>query len=148
MIKINLKSKLKLFFDRSFWLFALVGCLNTAVSLSLQFVFYNLFNMGYWFSTATAFFLSSILSYYLNRKYSFQNKGKVSKTVFKFALVIAVCYVFAYSIAQPFSSWLLSKFNINNDQDLIDKIAMLVGQVVFAVSNYTGQRFFAFREKG
>ena len=139
--------KLKVFFDRSFWLFALIGCLNTVVSLSLQFTFYNLLSMGYWWSTSTAFFLSSILSYYLNKKYSFRNKGKIGDTALKFALVIGVCYIFSYSIAKPFSSYILSLINVSNDVNFIEKLAMLIGQVVFAVLNYTGQRFFTFRKK-
>ena len=66
-----------------------------------------------------------------------------------FALVIAVCYLLAYSAARPATIWLLNKLApggilpVGNDQ-----IAMLVGQVLFTGLNYLGQRFFAFKAPG
>lgn len=143
--KIKLK-KIKSFFDKSFWLFVFIGCINTVISLSLQFVFYSL-KIGYWISTSLAFIISSVFSYYLNRKYSFKNKDRVVNTALKFALVIAVCYVFAYSVAQPFSKFILQIIIIDENVDLTNKLAMLIGQVIFAFLNYTGQRFFTFRKK-
>lgn len=133
-------------FDRSLWMFLLIGVGNTALSFVIMQAMYALGWGGYWLSSAFAFAVTSVLSFILNKKYSFQNHDSVAHTAWRFALVIGVCYVLAYSAARPATAWLLNRLlpegglPVSNDQ-----IAMLVGQVLFTGFNYLGQRFFAFK---
>ena len=103
-----MKSFIKKFFDKSLLLFLIIGACNTVLSLALQFALFNWAHFGYWGSSATAFAICSISSFYFNKKYSFKNTEKVWITALRFALVIAVCYVLAYYVAQPLTSWLLN----------------------------------------
>ena len=103
-----MKSFIKKFFDKSLLLFLIIGACNTVLSLALQFALFNWAHFGYWGSSATAFAICSVSSFYFNKKYSFKNTEKVWITALRFALVIAVCYVLAYYVAQPLTSWLLN----------------------------------------
>lgn len=141
----NMKVKILAFFDKSFFTFMLIGAINTVLSLALQFLFYSIFSMGYWVSTSLAFIVCSVISFYFNKRYSFKNTDKILKTAMRFSLVIGICYLFAYTVAQPLSYYIISKIGKDFGASFIDGIAMLIGQIFFTLLNYTGQRFFAFK---
>lgn len=130
------------FFDKKFLKFILVGIVNTLVGTAIMFGLYNLAGCGYWVSSAANYIIGSILSYFLNKYFTFQNKSRSWKIVAKFVLNIAVCYFIAYGLAKPAVLWLLS----SQTKKIQDNIAMLVGMGLFTLLNYAGQRFFAFKE--
>ena len=130
-------------FDRTLLKFLLVGCANTLCSMCIMYLLYNLAHFGYWGSSAVAFFLASVLSFFLNRNFTFQSKERVGKTALRFAVNIAVCYLLAYSAAQPLAAWALGGLGLSDA--LVEQIAMLCGMCIFTGLNYLGQRFFAFR---
>lgn len=129
-------------FDRSFIRFLLVGVSNTLLSAILMFV---LEDLGYWASTAIAYIAGAVLSFFLNRNFTFKSTEKVGKTAIKFAVNVLLCYVIAYSLAQPFVELLLSYTAI--DAMWMERITKLFGMVLYTLINYFGQRFFAFKNK-
>jgi putative flippase GtrA len=132
--------------DKSLLFFLLIGAGNTLLSMGIMYLLYTLAGFGYWGSSAVAFTLTSILSFLLNKRLSFRYEGHVWAAAVRFALVIAVCYLIAYSLAQPATAWLLGKMmSAALSSVTIDKVALLTGQVLFTGLNYFGQRFFAFR---
>lgn len=137
-----MKKKLLALFDAKLWKFLLVGILNTLVGNGLMFLLYNLVNLGYWPSTAISYFLASVMSYFLNRYFTFKYEGTGWMVVLRFALNIAVCYALAYGIAEPLMKWLLA----DAAQAFRENVAMLTGMCLFVGFNYLGQRFFAFRQ--
>lgn len=122
--------------------FIIVGVINTIVGTAIMFGLYNLAGCSYWISSLTNYVLTSILSYVLNKRFTFRHKGDVKGSALRFAVNIAVCYLLAYGIAKPLMLWLLKGFPIKTQEN----IAMLVGMVLFTGFNYIGQRFFAFAE--
>lgn len=76
-----------------------------------MFIFYNYFKSNYWISSAANYFFGSMLSYYLNKKFTFKNKGTSLRTVFKFIINIFICYFMAYRIAKPLITLLLVNYN-------------------------------------
>lgn len=142
---------MKQFFDIKFWKFIMVGILNTVVGMGLQFLFFNLCGWGEWISSIVGYILGSILSYFLNKYFTFKNKEKGWKPIAKFALNIAVCYGLAYGIAIPLTKWICVANSLTMFGWTVDKFAgnvsMLVGSCLFVAFNYIGQRFFAFKEK-
>ena len=133
---------LKKYFDIKFFKFIIVGVVNTIFGTAIMFCAYNIFNLGYWISSALNYILGSILSYFLNKYFTFQNKSKDVRTIFKFALNICVCYFVAYGIAKPVVKYVFSGFNGNFQ----DNLSMFVGMCIFVILNYIGQRNFAFKE--
>lgn len=134
-----------LFGDKSFVRFVVVGVINTIVGTTIMFVFYNVFHFGYWFSSISNYVLASILSYFLNKYYTFKNKGKGWKPVLRFAVNIGICYLIAFGLAKPFVRWSLYQLGSDLSVSWIENIAMLFGSGLFVAINYLGQRFFAFK---
>ena len=135
---------LKELFDSSAVRFVLVGIVNTLFGAGIMFVFYNCLHLSYWISSASNYFFGSILSYFLNKYFTFRYKKRSFKVIVKFVINILVCYFAAYSVAKPLIAALLTGFS----QTVQENVAMLAGMVIFTVLNYVGQRFFAFREDG
>lgn len=123
--------------------FIVVGVINTAVDAGLSFILINLTEVGLWCATAIPCALASVLSYFLNKHFTFKNTEKGWRPVFRFALNIAVCYLLAYGLAIPGVQWVLS----GTAPALRDNMAKLAGMGLFVCFNYLGQRLFAFREK-
>ena len=138
-----LKDKLKLFTDKTFLKFVMVGVVNTVVGTSIMFIFYNVFHLSYWVSSASNYFFGSICSYLLNKHFTFQYHEKGFKSLIRFTINILVCYLLAYGIAKPFIRWIFSGFK----DTIQDNISMALGMCLFVVFNYLGQRFFAFKAR-
>ena len=143
--------KLKQIFDPTFFRFILVGIINTLVGYGVMFGLYNLAGLhawghwGYWVSTLANYTVGSLVSFFLNKHFTFRNKEKGLRVVLRFALNIAACMLLAYSIAQRAVEQLLAGTVLS--AQLQGNIAMLVGSGLFVILNYLGQRFFAFRSK-
>ena len=128
------------FFDATFLKFMLVGVVNTLVGIAVMFFCFNVLAWSYWVSSALNYMVGSIVSYLLNKRYTFQQKGNDWHTVWKFIVNVSVCYVLAYGLAKPFVAWLLSGVTTNIQVNA----ALFVGMVLFVGFNYIGQRFWAF----
>lgn len=138
-----MKNFLSKFLDKTFLRFVIVGVINTIFGTAIMFVFYNVFHLSYWISSASNYFFGSILSYFLNKHFTFQYKERDLGVVLRFILNISVCYLAAYGIAKPLFRLVLSGFSAS----VQDNVAMLGGMVLFVIFNYLGQRFFAFKKR-
>ena len=138
----RLKRLMARLFDRTFLKFVLVGVVNTIFGYAIMFAFYNLLGLSYWVSSACNYIFGSILSYFLNKHFTFQDKSRGLKTALRFAVNIAACYLIAYGAARPAVRWLLRGCT----QTLVDNAAMLTGSVIFVALNYLSQRFLTFKK--
>lgn len=142
-------SRLKKLFDPVFFRFVLVGVINTLVGYGVMFGLWNLAGLytwgdvGYWISSAANYVVGSIVSYFLNKHFTFRNQEKGPKVVLRFILNISVCYLLAYGLAKPAVSWVLQ--NLALSEQVRGNLIMLAGSVLFVGLNYLGQRYFAFR---
>jgi len=109
-----------------------------------MFFLYNLLNLGYWGSSSISYILGSILSFILNKKFTFRNKDSILKTGFKFTINILICYLIAYGLAKSIMTHYLTNVFLN--AKVAEQISMLLGMILFTLLNYIGQRFFAFKE--
>lgn len=134
---------MKKFFDPSMLRFLLVGVVNTLVGAGIMFLLYNLAGCSYWLSSAANYIVGGVVSYFLNKYYTFKNTERSWRQVLRFALNVAVCWLLAYGIAKPLALRLLAGF----DEKLQTNAAMLAGLCLYTALNYLGQRFFAFRAK-
>ncbi len=124
--------------------FGLVGVLNTAVGSGIMFVMYNVFHFSYWLSSFANYFFGSILSFFLNKYFTFRSRTRSVREAVRFVINIAVCYLLAYGVSKPLMLYLLS----GRSQSFRENMAMLTGMVLFMALNYLGQRFFTFRRGG
>ena len=135
--------KLLSLFDVKLLKFLLVGVLNTLLGDGLSFLLINLTDLNMWLATALPTVIASVMSYFLNKYFTFKNTEKGWRPALRFALNIAVCYLLAYGIAIPLMQWALSAA----EPTLRDNLSKLIGMCLFVGFNYLGQRLFAFRTK-
>ena len=137
--------------DSSFIRFLIVGVINTLVGTAVMFGLYNLAGLhrwgelGYWLSTVGNYTVGSVVSFFLNKHFTFRNTEKGGGVVVRFVVNIAVCMVLAYGIAQKAVEAVLASSFLS--EQLRGNISMLAGMGLFVVLNYFGQRFFAFRKE-
>ena len=134
--------KLLSLMDAKLLRFLIVGVVNTLVGMAIMFGLYNLAGASYWVSSAANYVLTSILSFFLNKYFTFRNRERSWSQVLRFAVSIAVCYLLAYGIAKPLCLRLLAHATVT----MRDNVSLFVGMVLFTGLNYLGQRLFAFKE--
>ena len=132
---------MKKILDLTVFKFLLVGVINTLVGGGVMLLLYNLAGCSYWVSSAANYVAGGIVSFFLNKYFTFQNKERSWGQVAKFILTIGICYLIAYGGAKPLVAWLLA----GQSAKVQENVAMLVGMGLYTVLNYFGQRFFAFR---
>ena len=124
--------------------FLLVGIINTLVGCGAMFLLYNLAHWSYWLSSAANYVLGGIVSFFLNKYFTFRRREWSWGQVARFALNVAVCYVAGYGLARLIMGAL-------EPLGLLppvwwERLSKLVGMGLYTCLNYFGQRFFAFRE--
>jgi putative flippase GtrA len=129
-------------FDRRFFRFILVGVINTIVGSVIMFALYNAAQVSYWVSSACSYVFTSVLSFSLNKYFTFEVKTWSAFMVTAFIINICVCYVAAYGVAKP----AVNHFLKDAPQTIRENIALLAGMCLFTGLNYTGQRLLVFRE--
>ena len=122
--------------------FLMVGVINTLVGCGTMFLLYNWAHCSYWLSSAANYVVGGIVSFFLNKYFTFRKKGWSWSQVVKFAINVAVCWLLAYGLAKP----LVLRILEGQSLWLQENVAMLVGMCLYTVLNYLGQRFFAFRK--
>ncbi len=133
---------MKIQWDSTVIRFIIVGIVNTLFGTAIMFVFYNVFHLSYWVSSASNYFFGSILSYFLNKSFTFKYGKTDFKSIFRFTVNILICYLLAYGIAKPVMRYLLSGYSVS----IQENVSMVLGMVLFVGLNYVGQRFFAFKK--
>lgn len=137
-----MENRIKKWLDFTTIKFIIVGIINTVVGTSVMFILYNIFSVGYWMSSAANYIIGSIVSYFLNKYFTFQNREKSFKQIILFVINISLCYLIAYGVAKPMVAFILNQYN----EKIQGNISMLVGMGLFVILNYFGQRLVAFRQ--
>ncbi|MCL2343411.1 MAG: GtrA family protein [Firmicutes bacterium] len=145
-----MKKLIQWLYSVTFVRFVMVGVVNTVVGMAIMFGGYNLLRVPYWPDTARywlfsalGYVLSSLMSFFLNKSFTFRSKEKMWPEFWRFGVVIAICYGIAYGAARPLVQSLLS----GQSKSLQDNVAYVAGAVIFTLLNFAGQRLFAFRKK-
>jgi putative flippase GtrA len=130
----------------SFIRFLMVGVFNTLVGLGASFLFYNVFHLGYWPSTFLGNTIGAVVSYALNKTFTFRSKTSIGSSWWRFALVILCCYGFSYgtsSLLGHIGTLIFPGFPaawVHNGE-------ILMGNGIYMISNYLGHKYFTFRSK-
>lgn len=124
--------------------FGMVGVINTLMGWVIMAVLYNLIHMNYWLSSGISYFIGSVFSYHANGKVTFkvEEKDRDKALPWRFAINIIVCYLIAFSVAQPLVKYVLA----SQPAVIVDNVAMLLGMCIFIVMNFFGQKLFVFRK--
>ena len=139
-----IRKLLAFFCDRSLVIFLFIGVGNTLITMVGSQLLLG--SLGYWGSTALMFTVTSIASFVLNRKYSFESKAPLLQSAVRFSIVIAVCYLISFSLSKWAVPLVVGAFEWPIPEEWVTRLAMLAAQVIFTGCNYIGQRLYAFKE--
>lgn len=136
----SMKTNLK---NTTFFRFLLVGILNTLIGNASIFLLYNVAGWSYWMSTVPIYILVSLMSFFLNKYFTFCSKVWSWGEFARFFINIFACYLVAYTLSPPLIRLILA------DQSAIiqGNVSIFTAMCLFTVLNYFGQRFFAFLKR-
>jgi len=130
--------------DRIFFKFILAGFINTLVGSGIMFVMYNIFNFSYWASSAANYIVGSVLSFFLNKYWTFNVRKWSLYMVIAFIATIALSWFLAYKLARMALYFLLRDYS----PKIQDNASMFAGMCLYTGLNYIGQRFLVFHRQG
>jgi putative flippase GtrA len=130
------------FFSETFIKFAIVGALNTILTMFIMFVLYEILTLNYWATSMLAVVIASVFSFFMNKYFTFGVKRWSIYMVIKFSVVITISYIFAYGIAKPAVNYLIG----TGPQRISEILALFTGMCLFTALNYLGQRFLVFKK--
>ena len=129
--------------DKTLLKFLIVGVVNTLVGCGLMFLLFNMFGVSYWISSACNYIAGGLLSFFLNKFFTFNDTRKSFIQVFLFILNLVICYFLAYIAAKK-----IVYFAIPSQSERVKgNIAMVCGMVLYTSLNYLGQRLIVFSKK-
>ena len=134
---------IKQFLNLTFLKFALVGGINTLFGFAVMFVFYNACGFSYWFSSVCNYIVGGVVSYFLNKYFTFKNKERSWRQVASFVLTLVICYAVSYSASKLLSEWLFNSLS----ERIRGNIALLVGAILYVGLNFLGQKHLVFKSK-
>ncbi len=129
--------------DQKFLKFLAVGVVNTIVGAGVMFLLYNVFEVSYWISSACNYIVGGIVSFFLNKFFTFRNNKKSFKQVVLFIITLAVCYFVAYIAAKKIIYFIFSTL----PETIKGNIALISGMCLYTGLNYIGQYLIVFSEK-
>lgn len=116
--------------------FAIVGILNTAVSLITIYILMHLFSVEYKLSNLIGYILGVINSFFWSKLWVFKkNNSNILKEAVYFILIFAVCYGIQFTALVLF----VEKLHIHPD------IAQFLGMCVYTLFNFMLNRCITFK---
>ncbi|WP_445491895.1 GtrA family protein [Niallia sp. 03133] len=132
-------------FRHSFIKFLAIGVINTLIGLSITYTCLNILGLHYWASTFIGNLLGACVSYFLNKRFTFQSKAPFMGSSFRFAIVIILSYFAAYKIGLELVDEIVMLLALPTGY--IEEIAVLFGAGFYTILNYLGQKYIVFPEK-
>jgi putative flippase GtrA len=143
MSTIALKIETLLKRTNSFIRFLLVGVVNTLTGLSMMFMCLNILEWPYWGATFFGNGVGALVSYMLNRSFTFRSKVDLKKGAIRFIIVVLLCYWLSFSTSELIVIWIFQQFETFSLLQP-NEFAILIGSGFYTVSNYFGQKYFVF----
>lgn len=130
------------FVHSSFFRFLLVGVGNTLLSTAITFGLYNLAEWHPVLSSAIGYVAGAVMSFLLNRYFTFRSQEDFWRSALKFAINVAVMWTITTPFLQP---WLAEQLQAVFVERWANNVSLVLCMGLYTILNYFGQRFFAFR---
>lgn len=128
--------------------YAMVGCLNTAVTLGVIFILNSLFEINLYVANAIGYVAGLINSFIWNKKWVFKSSKGYKREAMKFSLGFGVCYALQLLVVYILASDDFSQlqWNIMGIFTLSGKgVATIIGNIVYTLANFIYNRLITFK---
>ncbi len=151
--------------SREFITYCLVGLVNTVVGIGTALIFLNVIfpiyevpsHISYPVSTGLSYVVGIIVSFYLNKKFTFKNTDKAGMQFVKFFTTMLPAYVFSYWLGYNlghFTSRFLPDFifdffaKLLNVQTsvVVDDYAVLISMAIYLIAGFSINKFIVFKQ--
>lgn len=129
--------------NHSFIRFIMVGIINTCVGLGMMYLLLDGFHLNYWAASFTGNSIGAVVSYFLNRKFTFKSNASVLSSGFRFIVAILCCYYISFKLSRILAHYLLAQLG-GLTGHWTDNAALLIGSGLYTISNYIAQKRFVF----
>ena len=111
------------------------------------FILYNVVGLGYWGSSVAVYLAGAILSYFLNKSYTFRYGEFDIRSLGLFFINAIVCYLLSFGISRILLPSVCEIIVPELDFTIIEQLSLFMGLIIFPFANYFGQKFIVFRKK-
>lgn len=123
--------------DRAVWRFLSVGLVNTLIGLSTIYVCMALLGMQDVPSNVTGYMIGLVVSFVLNKHWTFRYHGDALESLLRFLVVFAIAY----------SANLIVVLCTTRVFGVDRYVAQAAGVLAYTVLSYLGSRHYAFRPR-
>lgn len=138
--------------------YCLVGVVNTFCGLGSAYFCLNYLDTTYFVSAVIAYVIGILVSFSLNKKFTFGHEGKAGTAFFKFIFTMLPSYIFSY-----FSGWALAKIVLSAGilgnvflkifslfsicaSKFSDNLALFLSMLIYLILGYSINKYFVFKK--
>lgn len=115
--------------------FAIVGVMNTLVTLVIIFISTRLFGIYYLVANVIGYIAGLINSFLWNRTWTFKSRGDYKGEILRFLIVFGICYSLQFGLL----------IFVKEYCGVSEDISQLIGMVFYTGLNFILNKFFTFR---
>ena len=123
--------------------FLMVGVMNTIVGLTSTYLLLHIAGLSYWPATFLGNSVGAVVSYFLNRSFTFRSKSAVFESMPRFVAVILFCYFASYMLGRNLVEWILGVSLLS--AGIKTDVAVFISTGIYTVMNYLFQKIFVFK---
>jgi putative flippase GtrA len=127
--------------------YAIVGVMNTLLTLGVIFVCKSFFGVNAYVSNAIGYVAGVINSFLWNRNWVFKSNGRFSRQAVHFIVGFLVCYAVQFAVVWGLNQFALKDFEVDIVVMTLSGygIATLIGNVCYTVCNFIYNRLVTFK---
>ncbi len=115
--------------------FGIVGVFNTLITAIIIWVLLELLHFSDYLANIIGYIVGLVNSFVWNRKWTFENNARISKTVFKFVITFAVSYLFQLG----------NLYLLLNYTTLDAYVCQLLSIIIYTIINFVLNRYYTFK---
>lgn len=128
--------------------YALVGCMNTLLTLCVIFLCKSILGVNAYVSNALGYIIGLINSFLWNRKWVFHSNGSISREAIVFLCGFAVCYIIQFAVVWALNQSSFGKLEFDLGIIVVSGygVATLLGNVAYTLSNFVYNKLLTFKK--
>lgn len=128
--------------------YAVVGCMNTALTLIVIFVCKSLLGVNPYVSNALGYIAGLINSFLWNRRWVFHSTdGRIHRQAIHFLIGFCICYAVQFAVVWMLNQSSFGQLEVNVAGFTLSGygIATLIGNICYTLANFVYNRTITFR---
>ena len=127
---------------KKFFRYSFVGIGNSLFCISIIFFLKNILNYSYWISSSVGYLVGLLITYFINRRFTFYSKNKGIFNFYSFVIGVVICYLISFYISNLFLNLIFVQvFN----QTILTNLSLMLGFILYSILMFLYLNFIIFR---